>query len=166
MPPPLPPNPESKLQTADLVSFEHVEPEEYVHRLLLEDGEAGWEVALLDLHLHDVDATDDPLNADAPRPAVPAPVDQSLDAAPSRAGETHYRALRARVDERLHGVPVDSAVYVAVKIETERIMYEEWRGCIHYGYSVELSRHKHWQSISKTCENREKRKADFTQIRK
>lgn len=46
------------------MSFEHVQSQQHVHGLFLEDGEGGGEEIFLYAHLHHMDTADDPLNSD------------------------------------------------------------------------------------------------------
>ena len=63
------------------MSLEHVQPQQHVHRLLLQDGEGAREELLLDLDLDHVHAPDDLLRADALGDAREPLVHEALDAA-------------------------------------------------------------------------------------
>ena len=67
-----------------LVPLQHVQAEEHVHGLLLQDGEGGGEEVVLDLQLGHVDPAQDLLRADALGDARPTLVDQPGDAAAFR----------------------------------------------------------------------------------
>lgn len=94
---------------------QHVESEQNVHLLVLEYGEAGGHEHRVDLHLHQLDAADDLLRADAARDAREAAVDEAVHVALLGAVHRHDGALGARVDERLHMMTVDIHVDISVE---------------------------------------------------
>ena len=75
------------------MSLEHVQPQQHVHRLLLQDGEGAREELLLDLDLDHVHAPDDLLRADALGDACEALVNEALDAATLCGGLEEQRGI-------------------------------------------------------------------------
>ena len=77
------------------MSLEHVQPQQHVHRLLLQHGKTGGQVILLDLNLNHVNASYDSLHADAFRNTGPPRVDQTHNVATFGTRARHYRGLGA-----------------------------------------------------------------------
>ena len=97
------------------MAAQHVESEQNVHLLVLEHREAGGHEHVVDLHLHQLDASHDLLRADAARDAGEAAVDEAVHVALLGAVDRHDGALRARVNERLHRMPVDCHVDISLE---------------------------------------------------